>query len=194
MPASPFIRSSTFRLSGNTTITRSPLTRQVQAVERPGAHWIGEYVLPPMDRARAAAWQAFGAALRGEVGTFYGFDPDARQPRGSAGGAPKVNGAGQAGRALVTNGWPVSTTGVLLRGDYFQVGTELKIMVEDADSDAAGVATLHFEPTLRASPVDASALIVANPRGIFRLAGADVEWDADSLGIYGMAFAIEEDF
>lgn len=194
MPAAPFIRGSRFTLSSNDLVSASPLTRQVQVTELQGARWQAEYTLPPMGRPLAAAWQAFLVGLRGRVGTFYGFDPDAREPMGTAGGAPLVKGAAQTGRALITDGWPISQPAVLRAGDYFQVGVELKMVTEDIVSDALGVATLVFEPALRAAPVDNGNIVTSNPRGIFRLADQDVSWDADELSIYGISFAALEDF
>ena len=83
LPALPIARSR-FGLASNTQLFRSPLTGQTQTLERPGARWTAEYVLPPMKRAQMAEWQGFLAKLRGGAGRFYGFDPDAKAPRGSA--------------------------------------------------------------------------------------------------------------
>lgn len=84
MPSSPGFRSSEFGLASNTTEFRSPLSGSVQTVERPGARWTAKYTLPPMKREQAAAWQGFLTQLRGMAGRFYGFDPDAKTPRGVA--------------------------------------------------------------------------------------------------------------
>jgi len=84
MPATPAFAASRFGLVSNTQSFANPLTGQVQTLERPGARWQASYTLPPMRRAQAAAWQSFLLQLRGGAGRFYGYDPDARNPRGSA--------------------------------------------------------------------------------------------------------------
>lgn len=83
LPTSPGFSESRFGLVSNTRSFRSPLSGQVQTVEQPGARWQAEYRLPPMKRAQMAEWQSFLVRLRGGAGRFYGFDPDARVPRGS---------------------------------------------------------------------------------------------------------------
>ncbi len=75
---------SRFGLTSNTQVFRSPLSGTTQTLERPGARWTAEYTLPPMKRAQVTAWQSVLAQLRGGAGRFYGYDPDARTPRGSA--------------------------------------------------------------------------------------------------------------
>lgn len=84
LPASPGIAASRFGLTSNTTLFRNPLTGQTQTLERPGARWQAFYKLPPMKRVDAVKWQTFLLQLRGGAGRFYGFDPDAKNPRGTA--------------------------------------------------------------------------------------------------------------
>jgi hypothetical protein len=84
LPTSPAFKASRFGLVSNTQSFRSPLSGSVQTIERPGARWQAQYQLPPMKRAEAAAWQGFLTQLRGGAGRFYGYDPDAKVPRGSA--------------------------------------------------------------------------------------------------------------
>lgn len=83
MPAAPAFKSSQFGLEFNSDTFTNQLTRQMQVVERAGARWRATYTLPPMKRAQLAAWQAFLAALRGQAGTFYGYDPEGLVPRGA---------------------------------------------------------------------------------------------------------------
>ena len=78
------IANSRFGLTSNTQVFRSPLMGTTQTLERPGARWTAEYTLPPMKRTDIAAWQGFLAQLRGGAGRFYGYDPDAQSPQGSA--------------------------------------------------------------------------------------------------------------
>ena len=84
LPTSPAMAQSRFGLCSNTTLFRSPFTGQTQTQERAGARWQASYTLPPMKREAAAVWQSFLLQLRGGAGRFYGYDPDAATPRGSA--------------------------------------------------------------------------------------------------------------
>lgn len=84
MPTIPAFSASSFGLASNTQAFENPLTGQTQTLERPGARWQAQYTLPPMKRAQAVAWQNFLLQLRGGAGRFYGYDPDAKTPRGSA--------------------------------------------------------------------------------------------------------------
>lgn len=83
LPSTPGFAASRFGLVSNTQVFENPLTGQAQTLERPGARWQASYTLPPMKRAEAAQWQSFLAQLRGGAGRFYGFDPDAKTPRGT---------------------------------------------------------------------------------------------------------------
>jgi len=192
LPATPLFASARFSLSANTTVFTSPLSGVESVLERPGAKWAAEFTLPAMLRAQAAAWTAFFASLRGRRGTFYGYDPAATTPRGIATGTPLVKGASQTGNALATDGWTTSQTGILLAGDYIGVNSRLHMVVEAANSDGSGNATLAIEPALRESPADNAAITVSAPMVSMRLASAQVGWDVDTALFYGFSFAAIE--
>jgi hypothetical protein len=197
MPSSPSgFRSHRFGLRSNTLAFMSPLNGTTQTLEFPGSKWGGSFTLPPMKRATAAAWLSFYAKLRGVSGRFYGFDPGARSPRGSASGSPLVDGAGQyPGNTLNTDAWPISISGLLLAGDYFQIGDELKMVTSDLNSNGSGQATITFEPPLRAAPADNAPIVYTNPTCVMRLANDDqTAWDIDSLNLYGLSFVGIEAF
>jgi hypothetical protein len=195
MPGSPGFRASRFGLRTNTLLYESPASRAVQTSERAGAQWWLEAELPPMRREQAAAWIAFLAELRGPVGTFRGYDPDAREPRGIATGTPRVMGAGQSGHALATDGWTPDTPGILRAGDYLALASprqRLHQVVADAASDGSGRATLSIVPPLRESPADDASLTVVQPFGLFRLADDEIGWDADHAAVFGLRFRARE--
>ena len=183
MPASPGFRSARFGLRSNTQSFTSPLNRAVQTLERQGALWFATFELPPMSRAQAAAWQAFVIDLMGRSGRFFGFDPDARSPRGaydSGSDTPLDAGAGQTGTSLATDGWRASVIGLLLPGDYLEVGGELKMVTASVDSDGGGAATISFKPSLRASPADNAAPTLTNPRVKMMLVDDEqAAWEGD---------------
>lgn len=198
LPASPKFRTAKFRLISNTQVFRSPLNGGAQTLELPGARWACAVQYPPMQRAEAAAIQAFLVKLRGQAGRFYIGDASAITPRGTATGTPLVNGASQTGGQLITDGWSNGVTGILKAGDYLSfdtsVGRELKLVTADANSDGSGNATFSIEPPLRNSPADNAAITVSSPTCIMMLADPAVEWDTDEALFYGVEFAAEEAF
>ena len=205
MPASPGFTRSRFGLASNTQSDLvSPITQSAQLLELPGARWTARYELPPMTRPQAAAWQAFLVRLRGRSGKFHGFDPDARNARGTAGvkapgtltvaaGSPSPTG----GMLPVTGADP-SETGVFLEGDYVAydvgLGRQLHMVVADADADGSGDVDLQIEPPIRQSPASGATIIVADAACVMRLTSDRVGWDADSLSRYGLAFEAVEVF
>src|SRR3954447_4185282 len=113
MPASPGFRTSRFGLETNTQRFESPLTKNVQRVLLSGGRWVLTATLPKMNRAQFVNWQSFLMQLEGGVNTFYGFDPDAKTPRGAATGTPLVMGGSQTGSSLTIDGCTAGVTGWL---------------------------------------------------------------------------------
>lgn len=109
LPETPAFSSASFGLTSNIQTFENPLTGQSQVLERPGARWQASYTLPPMTRAQAAQWQAFLLRLRGGAVRFYGFDPDARRPRGT--GAASAIGSRNEIRNSICSGAVVGTIG-----------------------------------------------------------------------------------
>lgn len=187
MPTTPGLVSSTFGLVSNTTVFQSNLSRVEQVVERPGALWRGDYVLPAMRPTVAANWRAFLTSLRGRYGTFYGFDPDQKSLLGTATGTILVNGGSQTGNALAVDG--VSAGGTILKGSYIQVGVYLYMVVEDATANGSGEATLSIEPALRTSPGNNDPVTVSNPKCIMRLVEDSVQWSGDRASTITLQFS-----
>jgi len=162
IPSVPNFTDSSFFLQANTQQFESPLNKAVQRVQLSGPRWIATFSLPPMTKAIASEWITFFNDLRGNLNTFNAFDPEGKTPRGSGGGVPLVNGASQTGNTLITDGWPISINGILLKGDYFSVNGELKQITQNINSDGGGNATLTFEPNLRNSPADSVPITTSN--------------------------------
>lgn len=195
LPAAPKFKQARFSLSSSGLYFPSPLNGSVQTVEFPGARWVLTASLPPMKRDVASEWQPFFAQLRGMAGRFYAGDPKGGVPRGTALGTPLVNGASQTGTSLITDGWTINQAAALRAGDYFQVGTELKMVLATVASNGTGQATITFEPPLRASPADNAPIITSNPVCIMRLADNNqAGWDIEEAAVYGMSFSAVEAF
>jgi hypothetical protein len=104
-----------------------------------------------------------------------------------------VQGAAQTGSSIVTDGWTAGQTGVVKVGDYIQVGTELKIVTADANSDGSGNTTISIAPPIRVSPNDNAAIVVTNPTVIMCLSdGNQARWQVQPTPVYNLSIACEE--
>lgn len=189
LPTTPAPSRTKFELRYMVGVGQSPFSGYSQAHDWGGRLWMAEVVLPPMLRAAADQWIAFAAKLRGRYGYFQMGDWDRRAARGSP-GSPLVNGGSQVGNTLVVDG--MGAGGTLKIGDHFQLENRLYMIVADATADGSGNATLQFEPALRSSPADNAALTVSAPKGLFRMADNSMPWDADAIGVHGLAFRATE--
>lgn len=175
--------SAKFSLVSNTKAHVSPLSKTTQTIEYPGARWALTLVYNNLSYADTRTMKAFLAKCRGQGGRFYYGDPAflSNGPAGVATGTPLVNGASQTGSTIDTDGWTASQTGILKAGDYFHFtngssGREMHMVVDDANSNGAGEATLTIEPPIRVSPADNAAITVTNAMCQFRLEKDEVEW------------------
>jgi len=184
------------RMINAVALSQSPFTFEQQVFEHQGGMWAAELSFPPMERPTAEELISFLGKLRGRNGTFLLVPFSAKTARGSGAGTPQVDGAGQTGLVLNTKGWTASSTGVLLAGDYLQIGTastsRLYKNLNDADSDAGGLATLDIWPRLRESPANSATIKLTNPEGVFRLAQNDSSWDISTATIYGLGISAME--
>ncbi len=176
MPTTPDFSSALFGLVTNTQVFQSPLNFATQTLELPGSLWTASYTLPLMTADTAAEWQAFLLELMGASGSFFAFDPLRKVPRGiysSGSDTPLCDAASQTGKALTTDGWRNNGTGLLLKGDYFEVTAatkkELHMITADVNSDGSGLATLNFVPPLQSSPDNNAVIVVTDPLVEMRL-------------------------
>lgn len=162
------VREASRRKASAVGAARSPFTGTEQVQDWGGEWWEYDITLAIHTGRDGKRVSAFFAAL-GSRGAFLFRDPSiANTP---AVGTPTVNGAGQAGNALVTDGW--TATGLLM-GDFFALGTDAATRLYQITADvvpAAGAATIAFTPKLRAAPADNTVLEIANPKVALRLVG-----------------------
>lgn len=199
MPTTPEPAAIRFTARTIVGLSASPFTGQQQVYQHSGEWWEAEVTLTPMTRAQAEPWIGFFLALAGRTGTFYLGDAAAKSVRGIGTGSPLVKGGSQVGKALITDGWTISQTGILKAGDWFQVGSSasqrIYRVMQDANSDGSGNATFDIFPRLRESPADNAPLTLANTKGVFRLASNDFGYDVAPALIYGgFTFAAVEAF
>ena len=93
-----------------------------------------------------------------------------------------VNGGSQTGSAILIDGLPANTNGVLMAGDVVAIFTntwEMKRLRADLNSDGSGNGWLMFEPSLRVAPADNAPVAIWEPRARFMLASEEVGWDTE---------------
>lgn len=177
------------------TVT-SVFTGQVQAQQWPGADsWSGTATLPPLTQAQFRSWRAGLMQLEGMANAFQLGDPNGATPAGSALGTPVVDGSQSmvaGGINLYTKGWEASQSGLLLPGDYIQVGYRLHTVLDEVNSDSSGKAVLHVGPSLREVPPDGQSIITTNPVGLFRLAQNKTTWSTDFSHLTHLSFQFTE--
>ena len=150
----------------------SPFTLSEEVYDWGGEMWTIDGTLPKMDRAKSAAFKGFLLNLKGRKNPFL-FPVPEPEPLGVATGTPLVNGAGQTGNVLDTQGWTPDVTGILKTADWLNLGTaastRLYMVTADVDSDGSGNASIPLWPSLRSSPSDSAAVTVHDCKGLFRL-------------------------
>lgn len=199
LPSSPSWMKVNFTADNIVGVSKSPFTKQQEVYEWPGESWMVDVSLPPMDKATAEAWVTFLVSLRGCLGTFYIGDDTHAAPNGVATGTPQVNGAQTSGsKTLATKGWTHNITGILKAGDFLQVGTgsskRLYKVLNDANSDSSGYATVDIFPRLREGVSDNQSITLTTPKGTFRLMTNDRTWNVDTAQHFGIDFKAEEAF
>lgn len=184
MPQYGAFASITLRASSVAALSASPFTLAHQVHEWPGQGWQADISLPQMSRVDAQKWAAWLVGLRGRVGTFLLGDP-AVMKRGTA-VAATVTGVSGSGSLAVT------MTGTLLAGDHVQIGLGTGARLHQVLADQDGNGTLEVWPYLRRA-VASEALVLVEPKGLFRLAQSSVEWTMQPANIAaGGAFSAME--
>lgn len=197
LPASSCAADVVMTLTSTTGITQSPFSKEEQAFKWDGKFWSVDFRLPILtNRQVAGEWKAFGAKMEGRYHHVLIGDPSAKVPLGAASGSPVVDGGGQTGNTLNTRNWPVSTDGVLLEGDYIQIGTgsaaRLHMVTSVVDTDTAGDAQISIMPALRGSPADGTTIIYNEPKGVFRLADDAFSWSVSPTPVFRFSYSFVE--
>jgi hypothetical protein len=131
--------------------------------------------------------------LQGMSNAFLLGDPLKTTPRGNPQGAPTVDTSitmPAGGSTLHTFGWVANVSGVLLAGDYIQVGFRLYRVLDTVNVDGSGKAAIAIWPSLREVP--SGAVTTSNTQGLFRLATNDQSWDFDYTKLSNITMDIQE--
>ncbi len=193
-PTDPGLTNVEFALSRQTAIAQSPFTGAEQRSNLTFSLWLLSGNVPDMsgDEVAVRNWRAFILELRGQYGTFTIVVPGNDDPStGYSGTVGTVNGADQVGTTIVTQGWTAETA-LLNRGDYFNLGNELKMCTSSVTTGIGGAATIDFEPEIKIPPTNGSDVIVNSPTITMRMQEDDLAWSLKHPLIYGFGFTAQE--
>lgn len=113
-------------------------------------------------------------------------------------GTPRVNGAGQSGNTIATDGWTPAAD-IFNAGDFFHyattAGRTLHMVVEATQAGGDGAATLTVEPPIRTAPADNALLEIDAPTCIMRLADGNAGTPSYQPGVFAsVAVSLREAF
>ncbi len=190
IPATPGIKNLRMTPVTVNGVSQDQFTLIQQVQGYPGKRWEIEITMPIMERANADNWISFLLQLDGQFGTFLFGDPAAKNPKGTNLGSPLVDTASQSGKTLKIKGMGANETGAYLSGDYFNLGagitSRLYKFVKDVDADGSGNATADIWPSLQLIPANDEAIVVTNPKGVFRLAANQMPYTINEALHYGV--------
>jgi hypothetical protein len=195
-PSSLLTRINRLRLDfdENKAVTQSLVTRftQVTSLNAGTAdRWRGVLeTVPIVDATELRTMWAFLVRV-GRQGEFTIKEVDYTGPI-SGQSSILVNGGSQSGTSLICDGATPSVI-CLREGEYFQVGTEFKMVTANATADGAGNVTVSFKPALRTSPANNAAVTLSNPQMLLRLLN-DPSKDTDNQKIATFVLEFEESF
>jgi len=196
LPASPAPKDMEWAGMTVTGKIASDFTLSQETFEWPGNRWRVTVRYPAMTRGQADPIIAALISLWGIGTLLLGPAGPGKTAKGVATGTPLVNGANQTGKTLATDGWTIEITGILKAGDFFQLGSgatsRLHMFLLNYDTHATGDLTVDLWPRIRESPADNSPIVIASPKGIFRLIGNEPTWEQDEGYIHGLNFEAEE--
>jgi hypothetical protein len=194
LPNTPGFKRVNFSAVKVAASSDNPFTLTQQIQEWDGERLGASVTLPPMSRADGEEWVGALLALRGITNTFMLRLPTFMQtPRGTALGAPVLDGAHAAGAKVIsTKGWTANQAAALKAGDWIQIGNYLRKILAAEGTDVNGKASFDIFPSLPMVFGNGEPIVKNNPQGIFRLASNKFTWDVGDGGIYNIAFeAIE---
>lgn len=169
----------------------STLSGSKQFKELPGSKWLGSFTWSNRQGLEARTLSAQIQGLRGMIGDFRILPPD-HEGLGTAIGTGLVNGADQTGSSIITDGWAINQPILLEIGDYFEINGELKQATIRASSDGSGNSTIQFQPPIRKSPANNSAVITVEPKATMRMTNPISTHSLSAPVIYALSIEAEE--
>lgn len=193
LPELPNLAEVHPRMLDYSAVLSPALGGPVQQISRMGSRFAVEVTLPAMTAEQAASWIAARLKAKTENQTLTLAWPQAG-PRPAVGGAPYVDGSGQAGARLNAGGFSAGAT--IPKNTFFSFSNGdryfLHATTADAVADGAGDVQLHIAPILRSSPADLTWLAFNPPIIEGFIDGASVDWSLERLLWTTTSFTLTE--
>jgi hypothetical protein len=183
------IGTASFRRARTVIVNQSPFNGETYRSGLGDMRWQFRFDYQTMTRAQAAPLLAAIAAQEEGTGSFEVYDPDFGVPMSGYVTSGLVNGAGQTGKVINTDGWVASAL-LGKAGDraFIQhaTGYHMHVLTADATANGSGQCALNLDTPFRGSPPDngnvgfAPAIISAF-RVISRLVSYDVQTQPGGL-------------
>lgn len=103
-----------------------------------------------------------------------------------------TTGTTQSGLGIYLKGLPASTSGLLLPGDWVQIGKQLCIVAASLDSDSMGWGYLLLGYPIRTATSDNDPVIIHEPFGRFIATSNEGGWDESPGGFSNFEFELIE--
>lgn len=192
LPALPDLAQVSARLVDFQSVLTPILGGPVQTIQRLGARFAVDVMLPPLEPVDAATFLSARMKARAENDTLTLSWPQA-EVWSVIGGSPVVNGASQAGARLNISGLSAGQTIPAGRFFSFVAGGRnyLHMTTLAVTANGSGQVQLHVAPLLRASPANAAALNFSAPVVEGLLTGP-VEWSLERLRWTSTSFTLSE--
>lgn len=188
-PSQPGIASIQWVPPARTQINRSQWSGKRRGTRLPFAgFWKAQVGLPSIiSEADFLIWRDFLMATEGQANSFRVVAVESAQ---NSQVAVRVNGAGQTGLSLATDGWTGSGV-ALKKGQLITIGDQLIGVAADA-TISTGAATLSLSRRLRVPTTDNDLIEVRLPTALMAMSTDETPWSVDPGTIYGLSFGCEE--
>ncbi len=199
-PDSPAARMVEFGFASAVAAVSFPFSGDTQTQEWLGADRLSCTVtLPPLTAAQRGAWKAFLMQMDGMANAVLMGDPDCASANGELGdgSVPVVDGSDATknlpgSKLLYTKAWDAGVARALVAGDALQVGYRLHYVVDTVATDGNGNAVIPVRPSLREQPADEATIVLAQPKGLFRMADNKRSWSRELLSGTRISFPLTE--
>lgn len=188
-PTQPGIAEIRWTPPAKTQVNISEWTDRRRVTKFSRARWKASIAMPAVvGEADFLEWRAFLLACEGRANSFRIVAVENAQ---NAQVAVRVNGAGQTGLSLITDGWDGAGT-ALKKGQLITVDDQLIGISADVAIGGGGSATLPLSRRLRASPADNTLIEVQLPTALMAMDDDDLPYVVSPAQLYGLSFACTE--
>ncbi|KKC24934.1 hypothetical protein [Sphingomonas sp. SRS2] len=190
-PTQPGIAEIRWTPPAKTQVNMSEWSDRRRITKFTHARWKASIALPSIvGEADFLEWRAFLLACEGRANSFRIVAVENSQ---NAQAAVRVNGGGQTGLALVTDGW-AGAGAALKKGQLITVNDQLIGISADVAIGGGGSATLPLSRRLRISPADNTLVEVRLPTALMAMDDDDLPYAVSPAQLYGVSFACSEVF